>query len=70
RIFFERSRKCFRFPEISSVDAVLNYQKHEYLYFCADDSFSGYHNFAKNYNEHLRNARKYQAALNQRKIYN
>lgn len=59
-----------RFPEISSVDAVLNFQKHEYLYFCANDDFSGYHNFAKNYNEHLRYARKYQAALNKRKIYN
>ncbi|MCH7408213.1 endolytic transglycosylase MltG [Belliella sp. DSM 111904] len=56
-------------PEISALDAVLNYQDHDYLYFCAKDDFSGYHAFATNFNEHLVNARKYQQALNKAKIY-
>ena len=50
-------------PEISSIDAVLNYQKHDYLYMCAKEDFSGYHNFAVNYEDHMVNARKYQRAL-------
>lgn len=56
-------------PEISSLEAVLNYEEHDYLYFCAKEDFSGYHAFAKNYNEHINNARRYQAALNRSKIY-
>jgi UPF0755 protein len=56
-------------PEISSVDAVLNYEKHEYLYFCAREDFSGYHNFSKNYAQHLIYARKFQSELNKNKIY-
>ncbi|MCH7400558.1 endolytic transglycosylase MltG [Belliella kenyensis] len=55
-------------PEISALDAVLNYQDHDYLYFCAKDDFSGYHAFATNLNDHLVNARKYQQALNHAKI--
>jgi len=50
-------------PTISSIDAVLNYKKHKYIFFCAKEDFSGRHNFAKSYFEHLRNARKYQKAL-------
>jgi UPF0755 protein len=56
-------------PEISALDAVLNFEEHSYLYFCAKEDFSGYHVFATNYNEHLNNARKYQNALNKAKIY-
>jgi len=56
-------------PSISSIDAVLANEKTNYLYFCAKEDFSGFHNFAKNMDEHLVNARKYQRALNQRKIY-
>lgn len=55
-------------PSIASIDAVLNFQKHEYIYMCAKDDFSGYHNFAKTISEHLINARKFQAALNKRNI--
>lgn len=51
-------------PSISSIDAVVNYEKHDYFYFCAKEDFSGYHAFAKTYNEHLINARKYHNALN------
>ena len=35
-------------PSIASIDAVLNFEKHKYLYFCAKEDLSGYHNFAKN----------------------
>ena len=55
------------FPEISSLDAVLNYEKHNYLYFCAREDFSGYHNFARTNAEHERNADRYHAALNEMK---
>ncbi len=55
-------------PSIASIDAVLNFQKHDYIYMCAKDDFSGYHNFAKTMSEHLVNARKFQKALNDRNI--
>jgi UPF0755 protein len=55
-------------PDVSSLDAVLNYEKHNYLYFCAKEDFSGYSNFATTYQEHVKNARKYQAELTRRKI--
>ncbi len=56
-------------PEMKSLEAVLNAQEHNYLYFCAKEDFSGAHNFASNLRDHLVNARKYQQALNKRKIY-
>jgi len=56
-------------PSIKSLDAVLNYEQHDYIYMCAKEDLSGYHNFSKDYNQHLSNARKYQRALNLRKIY-
>ena len=56
-------------PDINSLDAVLNYEKHSYLYFCAKEDFSGYHSFAVGYDEHLNNARRYQRALNAANIY-
>lgn len=58
------------FPEIAAIDAVLNYEKHNYLYMCAREDFSGYHNFASTLAEHNRNAANYRAALNKNKIYN
>ena len=56
-------------PSIAAIDAVLNAEKHKYFYFCAKDDFSGYHVFAKNSNEHNKNAEKYRKALNKNKIY-
>ena len=51
------------------IDAVLNFEDHRYIYFCAKDDFSGYHEFAITLSEHNKNARKFQKALNKRKIY-
>lgn len=55
-------------PSIRSINAVLDYEKHNYIYFCARDDFSGYHVFAQTLEQHNRNARLYQRALNQRRI--
>ena len=53
---------------IPAIDAVLNYEHHAYLYFCARPTFDGHHNFARTYSEHLKNARAYVRELNRRKI--
>lgn len=56
-------------PSAGYIDAVLNYKKHDYIFFCAKEDFSGYSNFAKTYRQHLVNARKYQKALNEQRVY-
>ena len=55
-------------PSIQAIDAVLNHEKHDYIFMCAKDDFSGYHNFAKTYVGHKINARKYRKALNEKGI--
>jgi len=55
-------------PSKSSIDAVLNAKETDYIYFCAKEDFSGYHNFASNYKDHMKNARAYQKALNEEGI--
>lgn len=57
-----------RIPTIKGMDSVLNYMKHNYLYMCAKEDFSGRHNFAATLAEHNRNANRYRAELNRRKI--
>ena len=57
-----------RIASIVGIDAVLNHVKHDYLYMCAKEDFSGTHNFARTYPEHMQNARRYAQALNQRGI--
>lgn len=58
-----------RIPTKKGIDSVLNYAKHNYIYMCAKEDFSGTHNFASNYADHMANARKYWKALNARKIF-
>lgn len=57
-----------RIPTLAGINAVLNLKRHNYLYMCAKEDFSGTHNFAKDYEEHLANAAKYAEALNKRGI--
>ncbi len=51
-------------PSASTIKAVLNYENHQYIFFCAKEDLSGYHRFARSLEQHNENARKYQAALN------
>jgi UPF0755 protein len=55
-------------PSAKCIDAVLRYQHHNYIYFCAKPDGSGYHAFSVTYEQHLQNAKKYQKNLNQRGI--
>lgn len=55
-------------PSQASLSAVLHPAKHDYIYMCAKDDFSGTHNFATTYAEHLVNAKRYAQALNERGI--
>ena len=55
-------------PAIETIDAVLNAQKHSYMYFCAKEDRSGYHNFAQTLRQHNIYARKLQQELNRRRI--
>ena len=55
-------------PDISAIDAVLNYEKHSYLYFAADAKRLGYHKFAKTLAQHNINAREYQRYLSSQGI--
>ena len=57
------------FPEIASIDAVLNYEEHNYIYMCAKPDFSGYHNFSATLAQHNRNAMAYREALNENRNY-
>ena len=56
-------------PSIAAIEAVLNYEKNDYLYFCANPDFSGKHVFAKTLSQHNKNARLLHLALNNKKIY-
>lgn len=56
-------------PSIKAIDAVLNPEKNNYIYMCAKEDFSGYHNFAETQAQHDINAKKYREALNKRNIF-
>ena len=58
-----------RIASIKGIDAVLNHQKHNYLYMCAKADFSGTHEYAATFSEHKKNARNYIRALNERNIH-
>jgi UPF0755 protein len=50
-------------PSVSSINSVLNYKHHNFIFFCAKDDLSGYHNFARTLDQHMNYARAYQRAL-------
>jgi UPF0755 protein len=56
-------------PTIEGIDAVLNAEKHDYLYFAAKADFSGYHNFSRTLAEHNMYAASYQKELDKLKIF-
>jgi len=47
-----------------AIDAVINFEKHQYIYFCARADGSGYHEFTADYNQHIRNRNLYIKAKN------
>jgi len=55
-------------PDISSIDAVLNYENHEYYYFVVDVNNFGYHKFSKTLSQHNRNRQEYVRWINQQGI--
>ena len=58
-----------RIASIQGIDAVLNYKKHNYLYMCAKEDFSGYHNFASTLKQHNIYAARYRKALREKRIW-
>lgn len=58
-----------RMPSIQVIDAVLSYQPHDYMFFCAKSDFSGTHNFSRTLKQHNKYAAEYHQALNKRRIY-
>jgi UPF0755 protein len=58
-----------RIASIQSIDSVLNYQKHDYFFFCARSDFSGYHHFSRTLHQHNLYAREYHKELDRRKIW-
>ncbi len=55
---------------IASIDAVLNVEEHDYMFFCAKGDGSGYHSFAKTLAQHNRNARIYRNNMRKKGAWN
>ena len=58
-----------RTTSVETIDAILDSAPHDYIFMCAKEDFSGYHNFASTYAEHQVNARRYKRELDRRGIY-
>ena len=58
-----------RTTSVETIDAILDSKPHDYIFMCAKEDFSGYHNFAATYAEHQANARRYKRELDRRGIY-
>jgi len=56
------------FPPTQTIDAVLNYETHDYIYMCAKPEYSGYHNFSKTLKQHNTYASKYRKWLDKEGI--
>lgn len=56
-------------PSITTIDKVLNYESHDYLFFVADPKRPGYHIFNKEYRSHVNQANAYRKSLNKRNIH-
>lgn len=56
-------------PSVQTIEAVLNYESHDYLFFVADPTRIGYHIFNKDYRTHVNNANSYRKTLNKRNIH-
>lgn len=56
-------------PEAGYIDAVLNAQKHTYIYMCAQEGGTGRHNFSHSLAEHEKNRQGYIRWLNSQKIH-
>ncbi len=56
-------------PDIRSIKAVLNPEKHDYYFFVADMKHPGYHIYSKNLKDHINNANSYHSGLNKLGIY-
>jgi UPF0755 protein len=53
-----------RIPSTKSMDAVLDHEEHQFIYFCAKPGGEGYHSFAKTLSQHNANANAYHRWLN------
>lgn len=56
-------------PSITTIDKVLHYESHDYLFFVADPSRPGYHTFNTDYRSHVNKANAYRKSLNNRNIH-
>tara|TARA_B100000941_G_scaffold102362_1_gene71655 strand:- start:822 stop:1835 length:1014 start_codon:yes stop_codon:yes gene_type:complete len=56
-------------PDLSTIDAVLNYERHNFLYFVANPNQPGYHLFATNARSHNKNKKIYTDWLNRNRVY-
>ncbi|MBK9284810.1 MAG: endolytic transglycosylase MltG [Sphingobacteriaceae bacterium] len=54
--------------KVQAIDAVLNYTKHNYIFFCAKPELNGYSDFSSSYDQHMKFAAAYQRAMNKKGI--
>lgn len=55
-------------PRKKSIDAVLNFEKHDLIYFCANPDMSGYSIFTRTYEEQMKTAYQYRKKLDEMNI--
>jgi UPF0755 protein len=51
-----------------ALDATLNFERHNYMFFCARPELNGYSNFSVTYDQHVRYANEYRRSLDRRGI--